>query len=543
MLPAGLPRFVELPDLFGRSAQLFVGLYDAILQLVERLFPGCRLAAAGQFRVLRDSELELESDPEDLIQSFERALRQRRRAQIVRLEVSSDMPARLVSFLEKKLEPAGGRAVAAGGLLGLRHLAELTSLDRPDLKFTPFRARVPVRLRARDADPFAAIREQDLLVHHPYEAFDPVVSLIRAAAEDPDVVSIKQTLYRTSEKSPIVEALARAAEAGKSVTAIVELKARFDEAANVRWARDLERAGAQVVFGVASLKTHAKLALVCRREGEEFVNYSHIGTGNYNPDTARVYTDVSYLTANAAVGRDIGRIFNFITGSCEPEALETLAISPFGLRDRLLAAVRDEVAHALAGRPAAIWAKCNSLADPAIIEALYEASAAGVEIDLVVRGICCLRPSVPGLSERIRVKSIIGRFLEHSRIYAFGNGYGLPHPRALIYLSSADLMPRNLDRRVETLFPVTEPGAHERLVAQILAGNVQDDAGSWRILPEGGSERVVPADEANLFDAQDFFMDGRGPAGRASRSFLAPASAPANVPVIPPGPIPLRRVV
>ena len=526
ILPQAMPRFVELPDLYRRGAKLFLSAEHAIGLLVGRLFPGCRPSSAGVFRVLRDSELDVEAQPDDLYASFERALKERRRAAVVRLEVSHDVGRGLVRLLEQRLGAAKGSAVETGPMLGLRDLLMLTEVDRPDLKYPPFVARLPAALKPRDADLFSLLRARDLLVHHPYEAFDPVTSLIVAAADDPDVVSIKQTLYRTSERSPIVDALAKAAEAGKSVTAVVEVKARFDEAANLRWARRLERAGAQVVFGFADLKTHAKLALVARREASGIVSYSHLGTGNYNPDTARVYTDVSYLTSDAVIGRDVGRVFNFITGSCRPEQMETLTISPFGLRDRLLEAIGDEMAHAAAGRPAAIWAKCNSLSDPTVIEALYAASAAGVEIDLVVRGICCLRPGVRGLSDRIRVKSILGRFLEHSRLYAFGNGHGLPHPRAHVFIASADLMPRNFDRRVETLLPVTEPGAHERLLAQILAANVLDTAGSWALQPDGGSIRLAPAEGEQAFDAQAFFMTGVGPVGRAPREPTTRDGAP-----------------
>ncbi len=510
LIPSAMPRFVRIP---GDEAT-YIPIESVICRFAHLLFPGFRIQGDGIFRILRDSDIEIEEEAEDLVRYFRSAIQRRRRGRVIQLEIDSEFDPEAESLLRQQLGLQHAVVTTTQGMLGISGLDSIVAQDRPELKFEPYSPRYPERVLEHDGDCFAAIREKDIIIHHPYESFEVVVDFIRQAAADPAVVSIKQTLYRAGHQSPVIAALIAAAEAGKSVTAVVELKARFDEEQNLHWASELERAGVQVIYGFVDWKTHAKVSMVVRREDGGYRTYCHFGTGNYHPVTTKIYTDLSYFTADPKLGRDAAKLFNFVTGYVEPHRTEAIAISPIGLREKLYSLIDREIQNKRAGRPAGIWAKLNSITEKGIIDRLYEASQAGVEINLVVRGICCLRPGVPGLSETISVKSIIGRFLEHSRVWAFANGYGLPSSRARVFISSADAMSRNIDRRVEVLVPIRNRTVHDQVLGQVLLANLLDNEQSWQLEPDGNYHRIEPVGER--FNCHEYFMTNPSLSGRGT---------------------------
>ncbi|HEU4651006.1 MAG TPA: RNA degradosome polyphosphate kinase [Croceibacterium sp.] len=510
LIPSAIPRFVRIP---GDEA-MFVAVEQLVCRFADLLFPGFRIEGDGVFRLLRDSDIEIEEEAEDLVRFFRTAIQRRRRGRVIMLELDEEFDPAAEQLLRDQLGLEQAIVTKTGGLLGISSLAEIVGEDRPDLKFAPYTPRYPERVLEHDGDCFAAIREKDIVVHHPYESFEVVVDFVRQAAADPAVISIKQTLYRAGNQSPVIAALIEAAEAGKSVTAVVELKARFDEEQNLKWADQLERAGVQVIYGFVDWKTHAKVSMVVRREDDGYRTYCHFGTGNYHPVTAKIYTDLSFFTANPKFGRDAAKLFNFVTGYVEPQDMEMLAISPLNLRETLYEQIDREIDNARRGRPAAIWAKLNALTEKGMIDRLYEASHAGVQIVLVVRGICCLRPGIPGLSDNITVKSIVGRFLEHSRIWAFGNGHALPNGRARLFISSADAMSRSLNRRVEALVPIRNETVHDQVLEQVLLANLLDTEQSWLLDGEDGSYERVEAEGDESFNCHDYFMTNPSLSGR-----------------------------
>ena len=502
-LPTILPRFIEIES--NKDTLKMIPLEEMLMLFSNKIFDGYDFLGGGLFRVIRDSDVEFQEEAEDLVISFQKQLRTRRRGKVVRLKIDKNCPKIIKNMIIDSLEVNPEDIVEIDGIIGISSLIEIYNAGPKRLCFKKFEARFPERIRDAGDNIFKAIKNKDLVVHHPYESFDVVVDFLKQAARDPNVVAIKQTLYRTkTDRSPIIESLIEAAEAGKSVTAVVELKARFQEEANIKLSQDLEKAGVHVVYGVVDLKTHAKVSLVVRREGKKLNTYVHFGTGNYHPTTAKIYTDLSLFTCNIDYALDASRFFNMVTGHNDTENWSLIEAAPKGLRKKLLRLIDEEIINAKAGKPSGIWLKCNAIVDPTIINALYKASASGVKIDLIVRGVCCLKPGVPNLSENIRVKSIIGRFLEHGRIYCFAAGRKMPSSKNKVFISSADLMQRNFDRRVELLIPITNHTVHAQILKQIMVVSLNDINQSWEMDNQGHYNRLKH--DQTKISAQDYFI-------------------------------------
>ena len=510
LLPENLGRFVKLP---GNNLR-FVLVEAVIKAFIGKIYTKHVLKSSSVFSIIRDSEIEIDDEANDLINEFETALRARKRGSVVLMTLTSDASASTLKLLCQAMAIGKDRCFGSDGPVSLNNFAELISYMPKHLLYPTFNPRIPQRIRDFDGDCFAAIRNKDFVVHHPYESFEVVVRFLQQAARDPDVLAIRQTLYRTTPDSPIVRTLIEAAESGKSVTAVIELKARFDEKNNILLARDLERAGVHIAYGLTDLKIHAKMSAVVRRESGRLVTYTHLGTGNYHSITAKVYTDLSYFTCDRDVGRDVYEVFKYLTSHVHPEKLKKSFISPHQSMPRLSNLIDAEIVAAGEGKPSGIWVKCNAIVDRNLIDKLYEASCAGVKIEIIARGICCLRPGIKGLSENITVKSIVGRYLEHGRVYAFANGGKFGSSKNLVFMSSADLMPRNLLRRVEMFVQLENPTVRKQVINQILTALLQDEKNSWFLMPDGSYRH--PETGPDSFSAHDYFIANPSLSGAGS---------------------------
>jgi polyphosphate kinase len=513
LIPQNIERFINISN--RMDVKKYLSIEHIISNYVNYLFPGYHLNKYTSVRIIRDSDIEFEEEAEDLILYLEKALKKRRRGRIVKLEIRSNADPLLKKFVYKKLEVTEDEVYEMDSFVGVHQIDQIYNKKNTNLVFKSFNPRQVERLKQFNDDYFATIKAKDFIVHHPYETFDAVIQFLTQAAEDPNVIAIKQTLYRTTSDSPIVKALVLAAEKGKSVTAVVEVKARFDEETNISLASTLEKAGVQVVYGFVKLKTHAKASLIIRKEKSKLVSYVHLGTGNYHPVNAKIYTDLSFFSSDKILCEDVEKFFNYITTYAEPKKLKKLILSPFFLRTKLYSLIDQEIENKSKGKHAEIWIKLNSLVDKAMIDKLYKASNAGVKICLFVRGICCLKPGIKGLSENIIVKSIVGRFLEHSRIYCFANGEIMPSRSNLAFFSSADLMTRNLDRRVELLIPIENSTVHEQVLDQIMLANYKDAENSWFLKSDESYEKIKATKKDN-FSAHNYFMKNPSLSGRGS---------------------------